>query len=293
MCILIHKPKNVGFPKEDYFLNCFENNPDGIGISWVDNAGISHIKKGFMRFNKFMKFLSNNPELSGFDCLIHFRYATHGSIVSGNCHPFPVSMRISDLKKTNISGNFQIMAHNGIISELSDIVRCYHKDDLSDTMVFAKMLKSDGLKMKYIRDILESGKFCLQDSSGTTRYGKFIEDMGLFWSNATYKDNLWSLPKKTNKSSSFGFKNTWHYDIWDLNPEKFENPKNESISEGIESLIMESDLDRSGVCIHEKQCRKNHECFICGLSIPEIQNSVEYQDICPMLLYMKDKYLYY
>lgn len=119
MCILVFKPKGINFPTKEVLENCFLMNPDGSGYAWVDRSGISHIRKGFLTFHDFYESISQNMEkLTKFDVSLHFRFATHGSVSSGNCHPFPVSCRIDDLKSTVIDGKFKIMAHNGIISSL-------------------------------------------------------------------------------------------------------------------------------------------------------------------------------
>mgnify|MGYP000861196122 CR=1 FL=1 len=250
MCILILKPKKVSFPEKEILKQCFDNNPDGCGYAWIDRSGISHIRKGFLNFDKFYKDLSKNMEkIMPFDTIIHFRFATHGSVVPGNTHPFPISCDINDLKSTNLNGRFKIMAHNGVIPSLSHRAK-KTKNDLSDTMVFAKELKVLGENNPNIKNILESGKFVIMDRSGSRRYGKFIEDNGIFYSNDSYLsfDKIWL------KSSC----------KMDLYPCKM-------------------DINKKGECIYSHYCNDQGYCEISGYDIIDLIGIKEYEDICPIL----------
>ena len=143
MCILIHKPKGIEIPEREYLKNCHDNNPDGIGIAWIDERRITHIRKGFMKFKSFMKFLNpKKKELKKYDVIIHFRYATHGSVSPGNCHPFPIDINLRNLRSTAYSGRFDILAHNGVIFEYGNVK---NSSDLSDTMILAKRLHDKGM----------------------------------------------------------------------------------------------------------------------------------------------------
>ncbi len=178
MCILILKPKNKPFPSEETFMECFFNNPDGIGIGWNDGIR-THIKKGFMTFSHFMEYIDQRSiELIDKDVMIHFRYATHGNIDNKSCHPFVID-RNYPLKYT---GNKTIIAHNGIIHGKEFI-----KKDLSDTMVLVQKINKKGLNHRSIKPILQSGKFIIMSPNKITIYGNFIEDNGVFYSNDTYK----------------------------------------------------------------------------------------------------------
>lgn len=257
MCILVFKPKGIKFPSKETLKNCFEANPDGSGYAWIDRSGISHIRKGFLTFDEFFKSLSQNMnKLVSFDVSLHFRFATHGSVSSGNCHPFPISCRIDDLKCTHLDGNFKIMAHNGIISSLGNRAR-KTKSDLSDTMVFSKELKSFGENNKQNRKILDSGKFVIMDRKGSRRYGNFIEDNGIFYSNDGYLgfDLIW--PK-------WSYKPKGSFQYFDIEPCKF-------------------DINKKGQCIHSKYCIDQGYCEISGKDLPDIVGIQTYEDICSIL----------
>ena len=257
MCILVFKPKNIEFPTKEALQNCFENNPDGSGYAWIDH-GISHIRKGFLTFNDFYASLEKDmKKLIGVDVALHFRFATHGSVIEGNCHPFPVSCNIRDLKAVRLDGKFKIMAHNGIISSLGKRAK-KTKSDLSDTMVFAKELRSFGENHKNNRSILESGKFVIMDQKGSRRYGHFIEDNGIFYSNDGYLglDVIWPY--------TFSQKGKKSFEYFDIKPCKI-------------------DINKRGECIYSKYCLEQGFCDISGKDFIDILSDEEYTKICPVI----------
>jgi len=259
MCILVFKPKGINFPTKEVLENCFLMNPDGSGYAWVDRSGISHIRKGFLTFHDFYESISQNmKKLTKFDVSLHFRFATHGSVSSGNCHPFPVSCRINDLKSTVIDGKFKIMAHNGIISSLGNRAK-KTKSDLSDTMVFSKELRSFGENNRQNKRILESGKFVIMDRKGSRRYGNFIEEDGIFYSNDGYLGYDYIWPKwdyKPKKSNDFK--------VFEIEPCRF-------------------DINKNGNCIHLRYCIDQGYCEISGCDLPDIVGIESYEKICPLL----------
>lgn len=98
MCQAIVKPAGLSIAKS--VLQCAWNaNSDGAGFA-VRHEGKVEIHKGYTKFKAFWKAYRHYEEL---DCLIHFRYATHGGIDIDNCHPFPI-------------GQEAAMIHNGILS---------------------------------------------------------------------------------------------------------------------------------------------------------------------------------
>jgi len=266
MCILIHKPQGVKMPTNDQLEICFENNPHGAGIGWIDHDGLSHIRKGFMDVKSLKDFIQKNGRmLDSVDVVLHFRYATHGSIRVGNCHPFPVDVKLVNLRNTNYTGYFRIMAHNGVISEFNKFTG--GKTDLSDTICLAKLIHEDGDDAAYIKDILTKGhnKFVISDGNGVMkRFGQFIEDGGIFWSNSTYKP--------------YTYKQWSSYQSYDYYRKDDEDDSKWWITT---MIVPEIDLDDAGKCIHEHECRKNHECEISGFTIPEMAKYDEYVSICP------------
>lgn len=289
MCILVHKPKGIEMPKREFLKNCHDNNPDGIGIAWIDDRGITHIRKGFMKFKAFMKFLKSVNGLKDMDVILHFRWATHGSVSPGNCHPFPIDVNLRNLRSTSYSGRFSILAHNGVIFEYGNVSKG-SKNDLSDTMILSKRIHEHGIKSREIQGVIaKGGKFCISDRDGNIqRYGDFIEEDGIYWSNDGYAYSQLDVYRPVYKP----IKSQIKYNNWS----KYQISKTDEIyvddvdpfDDWYRDMILCNDLDDMGMCIHQPKCKKDHECYICGLTIPALSKRQEYVDICPFYQWTKD-----
>lgn len=184
MCIIVFKPKGIDLPSKTTLKTCFENNPDGAGFMYRKGNRI-HILKGYMDFNSFYRALENSVRIKGgiknTDLVIHFRVATHGNIVPGQTHPFPITGKYTELTKTKITAK-QGLAHNGILNaynppgEISDL--------MSDTMWF--IIKNAVDIRAALNNELNSEKFVLMDETETTVFGNFIQDNGIYYSNSSY-----------------------------------------------------------------------------------------------------------
>ena len=108
MCIIVSKAKKIEMPDGKTLLRCFESNHDGAGVMWAENGAV-HIRKGFMEyddFNSYLNELENRISLKDTALVMHFRITTHGSTNPSTCHPFPLSRKIKDLKKTSLTNPF-------------------------------------------------------------------------------------------------------------------------------------------------------------------------------------------
>lgn len=193
MCIIVAKAKGIKMPDGKTLLRCFEHNPDGAGIMWAEND-IVNIRKGFMSYKEFDGFLSNlsnRLNLTDTALVMHFRITTHGNTTPQNCHPFPISKKIKDLKQTAITTDIGV-AHNGIIP-----VKCIPK--LSDTQTYivkrlsaVKRVRSDFYSnphiMKTIEDEIHSKMCFLTDKEEIYTIGQFVEENGVLYSNNSYEE---------------------------------------------------------------------------------------------------------
>lgn len=83
MCIAIYKPKSIVIPFST--LNrAFQANSDGAGFAVRQHNTVT-IHKGYMTFSAFK---TAYRKYAAEECLIHFRFATMGTINTENCHPF-------------------------------------------------------------------------------------------------------------------------------------------------------------------------------------------------------------
>lgn len=204
MCIIVYKPQGIIMPKNNILENCFDSNPDGAGYMYQDyNSKKVIINKGFMSFDSFIttiENLSNNIDITAVNLVMHFRYATQGSIIPENSHPFPITDKVKNLKALSITVN-TAMVHNGIIPFCSDY---NNKNKLSDTQIFikdylSKMNNSILFNPAVLALIEEStnSKFIFMNNNNKIELiGRFIEDRGIYYSNDTYKKSRWYKQSK-------------------------------------------------------------------------------------------------
>lgn len=204
MCIAILKTKDKTLTKETMKI-CAKNNPDGCGFSYVDNKGTLVIEK-YMDFEEFWESFRHKQYQK--TMLIHFRIATHGSVVVDNCHPFKLNNKMA-------------LIHNGIISGYGS-----KKDNVSDTRDFiSKVIGNISWKMwknpsfiKLVGDAIGSSKLAILDNK--ENYYIVNEDLGewvdgVWYSNNSYKEYkvvYATKPKTTvvNKEPS-PVKTSWAY----------------------------------------------------------------------------------
>lgn len=176
MCIIIYKPRGIPLPTENILENCKLNNPDGIGFMYRNEKDEVIISKGFASVQKL---LQNLRGLDEFPICIHFRWATHGAVIGGNCHPFPISRSVSDMQRHQNVCNMGL-AHNGIIPDFPVSTK------ISDTMQF--ILSLPNLEDEIVEKLIGTdGKFVLMTGDANYIFGKFIEfGDGCFYSNDGY-----------------------------------------------------------------------------------------------------------
>lgn len=266
MCIIAYKPKNVAFPLESVLKNCYENNPDGAGFMYSFNGDV-YIKKGFITWESFRDALDKARKLTGDNVpyVMHFRIATQG-FNSTMTHPFPLSSKMSNLKKIKCKCSIGI-AHNGIINLTSD-----GSQDYSDTMKFItdylsliiqsySWYKNDRIK-QLIERLMGSCRLAVLDKNNHCELlGKgWIEDNGIFYSNSTYSykkykyvdtwdsATYWDNWKQKQKERFDGYhkyynKKTCNYDF---------TPKNCPVT-------MEYDYSYCSACSNRKKCNKSFD----------------------------------
>lgn len=110
MCCILYVPKGVETPSRKELESVYLFNRHGCGFA--DSDGHSCKTLSFTRFYKELQKRSVDAHL-----IIHFRYATHGSVSVKNCHPF-----IDD--ETGI-----VFAHNGVLPIEST-------NDMTDSEIF-------------------------------------------------------------------------------------------------------------------------------------------------------------
>lgn len=185
MCIIVYKPAGIDLPNELTLFQCGIENPDGIGIMYRDDYDRVCIIKGFYDIVDLLDTLDDIPDIKNKDLAIHFRYATHGEISPGNCHPFPITKKIRDLRKTRLACSAGIM-HNGIVNNMT-----HTNKTLSDTMIAIKIISDTGVDSISSKTILKSGKWLIMDKDNVSISGEFIYDNGVYYSNYGYITDIY------------------------------------------------------------------------------------------------------
>lgn len=193
MCIICVKPSGIAMPSSEVIKTCWQSNPDGAGIAYsrlsLDNVVIN---KGFMKLKSLNKALDALDFTIDDQVILHFRIGTHGLIDAGNCHPFPLSKSIDELRSIQWQGNTAI-AHNGIFGSMTA------HETLSDTQKFIRRIMcNDAIINNIDNDAVQelisgycgtSSKLAILRPGKINLIGNFIKDntSGLYFSNSGYK----------------------------------------------------------------------------------------------------------
>lgn len=176
MCILVIKPAGVKLPAKNIIQNCYDNNPDGCGMMWVEDGQVM-IDKGLYDFETFYSKLLQHEEGN---LVFHCRIKTHGEISQENCHPFKITDEFA-------------LAHNGILS-----VKCYEgkTDSESFGIDYMSHLKKEDLLNYKIWKILNeivvhngSKVAVMTNDDKIIAFNKegFIKENGVYFSNGTFR----------------------------------------------------------------------------------------------------------
>ena len=193
MCVIVHKERGKELPSDEVIEKCFRKNPDGSGIL-LHRKGtkVVEIHKGFMKLDEFKKALTDLNVDKDDDLVMHFRITTSGGTSPENCHPFPISANIKDLKATriNVPRGF---VHNGVLGKGDDKLK------ISDTQCFIRDVMAredvgghlDNLEVqKIIEQMAGYGqRFFIADAEKDIfkRFGTWYESEGLWFSNLGWK----------------------------------------------------------------------------------------------------------
>jgi len=101
MCLLITKPANASIAN-DVLARAFQQNPDGLGVAYHDGTRRRVVKTLPQSVEDALAFCAQHAR-ADYPAMIHFRWATHGSVNLANQHPFAVPN--TDL----------VLAHNGVM----------------------------------------------------------------------------------------------------------------------------------------------------------------------------------
>jgi glutamine amidotransferase len=99
MCVAIYIPAGATVA-ENILRGVFRRNDDGVGVAWSDGSKLDI----WRTMNDINGVVSLVASLRDYPVLVHFRYATHGTVTMDNVHPFWLDER-----------RRAVVAHNGVI----------------------------------------------------------------------------------------------------------------------------------------------------------------------------------
>lgn len=193
MCVIAIKPRDIAPPSKEIIEECFRCNKDGAGFMYKrPSENCVRIEKGFMSIEALLTRLKELNFTEKDVVVYHFRIATSGAKDGTATHPFPLSRQTKHLKKLQFITEVG-MAHNGILNFNR------HDTTLSDTQEFIKeylatleiregILKHDIKICNKLNLFTGISKIVLLLNTGEIiKWGEWIEDNGLSYSNNSYK----------------------------------------------------------------------------------------------------------
>lgn len=166
MCLLLVKPKGAKMPSLDIIRKAAIHNPDGFGfVSTRHNCRTLY----FREFVEQLRQVKTDE-----NCIIHFRFATHGSVKLSNCHPF--------------HDGSTWFAHNGILN-------IQPEKDMTDSetafkYVYMPAIKRGGLDGQELHDAVSDtigySKFAFLKDNKIKMFGNFTQINGCYYSNLRF-----------------------------------------------------------------------------------------------------------
>lgn len=273
-------------PTKEILRNCFTNNSDGAGFSFVQDNRI-YISKGYVKFKPFFRAIKRHIG-DDTSAILHFRIASVGEVSRENCHPFVIADNKKEINKTVNCTKKPVFAHNGTLP-----IRA--KDGKSDTRQYAHIIGDPLIRNNIFRnkslmhimgESIGSGRMAFMNRKGDIKLlGDFEEEDGISFSNRSYKYSLgtitkYSWSKKTGKlekeednaygddyddygyggyyGRSGGWKKGWKKDTFE--PVEEEKEKNEPKKEVATILLPES----KAKSLFERYPISHADCEVCG-----------------------------
>lgn len=181
MCVIIAVPADAKLPSKTELMAAHTANPHGCGF--ISSKGKKYKGLDFETFYNELRKVDADESV-----IIHFRYATHGSVRPGNCHPF-----------LNDGVGF---AHNGVLNIAAE------KDKTDSQTAFDNLLmpviRQYGVGSPELKSavdcIIGGSRFAFMADGKITLYGHYTEVNGRYYSNTLF---FAYIPKSNRQSISW------------------------------------------------------------------------------------------
>lgn len=166
MCVILYKPAGVQMPNESVLYQCYRINRDGMGFC---TPTMVYHTLSYLDLIRALEIVPVDEP-----CVIHFRWATHGSVKVSNCHPF-------------VAGDVKF-AHNGVLPIKS-------VDDKTDSEIaFNKYIYPAICKYgfespkadKVINEVAGSSRFAIMKGDEVELVGRWYMKKGVYFSNLNW-----------------------------------------------------------------------------------------------------------
>ena len=187
MCIIGLKPLNENDFEEKVLEYCWEKNSDGAGYA-IFKDGFWVVRKGFMKYKKFIEAYKNENVNKNMTSIVHFRIGTAGLKDAGNTHPFPITDNKDYMRETEFT-HANIAFHNGVVGSGVGIY--------SDTMEYIAdylfpllpLWEDNRVSDKIAEVVLTKGssRWVVCVGASYWKYGTWYDYKGCHFSNSNYK----------------------------------------------------------------------------------------------------------
>lgn len=176
MCLIIHQQAGDRLTRDEV-IDIYRRNRDGFGVMWIDR-GVQIWKTLPADADEAWKAYE---WLAGYECVLHWRMATHGAVTVPNAHPHVVVE------------NEIALVHNGVFSQ-------FGSKESSDTVEFTQHLQTfvsqpEHLTQpdvaEYLDKLVTGSSVVFATPSGFRRIGRAGVTVGGRWYSNTY---AWSAP---------------------------------------------------------------------------------------------------
>jgi predicted glutamine amidotransferase len=201
MCIAILNQS--GIITESIIRTCANNNPDGMGMAWIENGTIKTFKsmKDISKLVSLYQAIRAENELP---IMLHFRIGTHGKKDVSNVHPFHI-------------GDNMVMCHNGIVD--APILQPDKSDTfhlslfLSKLRTIENLIDTDSIEFLFTETYCgDYSKLIFLDQDG--RFSIANEDLG-HWIGETWYSNKTYLTSDSIDIGGRSYKKDRKFDSFD------------------------------------------------------------------------------